>query len=99
MMLKSCLSDIEKQSLPFCQSLSVDEAQQIISETENIILRESPLSLGLTGELNVSQYQPAPVPEYPVAFHRPILILVGALAGLVTALVIGEIEMKESERE
>ena len=99
MMLKSCLSDIEKQSLPFCQSLSVDEAQQIISETENIILRESPLSLGLTGELNVSQYQLAPVPEYPVAFHRPILILVGALAGLVTALVIGEIEMKESERE
>jgi hypothetical protein len=99
MMLKSCLSDIEKQSLPFCQSLSVDEAQQIISETENIILRESPLSLGLTGELNVSQYQPAPVPEYPVAFHRPILMLAGALAGLVTALVIGEIEMKESERE
>jgi len=98
-LLTSCVEDVTKQNLPFCQSLTEDKTDQILSETESIILKESPLSLGLTGELNISQYQPAPVPENPVAFVRSTLILAGALAGLVFALLLGELLTKEHDRE
>ena len=98
-MLTGCLEDITKQDLPFCLSLTPDRADQILSETESIILQESPLSLGLTGELNVSQYQLAPVPASPIAFQRSILILAGALAGLVFAVLLGELLMKDQDRD
>lgn len=98
-LLTSCIEDATKQALPFCQSLTEEKTGQILSETERIILKESPLSLGLTGELNISQYQPAAIPEHPVAFLRSILILAGALAGLVFALLLGELMTKEHERE
>lgn len=98
-MLTGCLEDPLKQELPFCQSLTEEKTEQLVSETKIIILQESPLSLGLTGELNVSQYQPAPTPDRPIAFQRSILILAGALAGLVLALILGELLSKESERE
>jgi len=98
-MLTACLEDPTKQSLPCCQSLTDEEADQILSETNSVILRESPLSLGLTSELNVSQYQPAPTPERPIAFERSILILAGALSGLVFSLLLGELVTKDQERE
>jgi len=98
-MLTACIEDTTKQTLPFCQSLTEEKTNQLLSETERIILQESPLSLGLTSELNVSQYQPAPIPDRPIAFQRSILILAGALAGLVSALVFDELLTKESERE
>ena len=98
-MLTGCLEDITNQDLPFCQSLTEERADQLLRETENIILKESPLSLGLTGELNISQYQPAPIPASPVAFQRSILVLAGALAGLVFALLLGELLTKDQDRE
>ena len=98
-MLTGCLDDPLKQALPFCQSLTLEQANQLLSETESVILRESPLSLGLTGELNVSQYQPAAIPDRPIAFQRSTLILAGALAGLVLALILGELLTKEQDRE
>lgn len=97
-MLTGCLDDATKLDLPFCQTLTAENTDEILSETESIILRESPLSLGLTGEINVSQYQPAPIPEKPVAFNRSTLILAGAMAGLVLALFLGEMLTKEPER-
>lgn len=98
-MVTRCLQDTTKQDLPFCQSLTVEKAEEIIRETESVILQESPLSLGLTSELNISQYQPATIPDRPIAFQRSILILSGALAGLVFALLLGELLTKEHERE
>lgn len=98
-MLNSCLKDTKKQELPFCQSLTQGKAEQLISETETVILRESPLSLGLTGEINISQYQPASLPERPIAFQRSTLILSGTMVGLVLALILGEVTTKEQERE
>lgn len=98
-LLTSCIEDTTKQNLPFCQSLNPQTTDQILSETEAIILQESPLSLGLTGEINISQYQPAPIPGHPIAFLRSTLILAGALAGLVFALLLGELLTKEHERE
>lgn len=98
-MLTGCLEDATKIDLPFCLALTPEKADQLLSETETIILQESPLSLGLTGELNISQYQPAPLPDKPIAFQRSILILAGTLAGLVIALLLGELLMKDQDRE
>ena len=98
-MLTGCIEDTSKQELPFCQSLTEEKTTQLLGETKSVILRESPLSLGLTGELNVSQFQPAPIPDRPIAFQRSILILAGALAGLVFALLLGELLTKEQDRE
>jgi uncharacterized protein involved in exopolysaccharide biosynthesis len=98
-MLTGCLEDTSKQNLPFCETLTSEKTDQLLKETEGIILQESSLSLGLTGELNISQYQPAPVPDSPIAFQRSILILAGALAGLVFALLLGELLSKDQDRE
>lgn len=98
-MLTNCIQDKAKQDLPFCQSLTVDKTEQLMKETELVILRESPLSLGLTSAMNISHYQPAIVPDRPIAFTRSVLILAGALAGLVIALLLGELVTKEKERE
>ena len=97
-MLTSCLEDPLKQDLPFCQSLTPEIVAKLQNETETVILEESPLSLGLTGELNVSQYQPATIPDSPIAFERSMLILAGALAGLALSLLLGEVVTKEQER-
>lgn len=98
-MLTGCLEDTTKQDLPFCLSLTTENTEQLLSETEDVILQESPLSLGLTGELNISQYQPAPIPERPVAFERSILILAGALVGLMVSLLLGELLSKDQDRD
>ncbi len=98
-MLTGCLEDPIKQELPFCQSLTPEIVERLLSETETVILEKSPFSLGLTGELNVSQYQPAPIPDRPVAYQRSILILAGALAGLAISLLYGELLTKEPERD
>jgi hypothetical protein len=98
-MLTACLEDTSKQDLPFCQALTPENADQLLKQTESIILQESPLSLGLTGELNISQYQQAQIPDRPIAFQRSILILAGALAGLVFALLLGELLTKDQDRE
>ncbi len=98
-LLSVCGKDTTKQALPFCQSLTEERTAQLANEIKSTILQESPLSLGLTGELNISQYQPAPIPESPIAFQRSILILAGALAGLTLALILGELLSKESERD
>jgi len=97
-LLTVCSKDATKQALPFCQSLT-EEAAELAVEAKRIILQESPLSLGLTSELNISQYQAALTPDRPIAYQRSILILAGALAGLVLALILGELLSKETERE
>ena len=98
-MMTGCLKDPLKIELPFCQSLTSEVVVKLFSETEMVILEESPLSLGLTGELNISQYQAALIPESPVAFQRSILILSGALAGLAFSLLFLELLTKELERD
>jgi uncharacterized protein involved in exopolysaccharide biosynthesis len=98
-MLTGCLEDPLKMGLPFCQSLTSEIVEKLLTETEIVILEESPLSLGLTGELNISQYQAALIPESPVAFQRSILILSGALAGLAFSLLFLELLTKEPERD
>lgn len=98
-MIRRCVDDPTKQDLPFCQSLTVERAEELLNETESIILIESPLSLGLTSELNVSQFQPAIVPARPVEYQRSVLILAGAMAGLLFALFSGELIKKDHHRE
>ena len=98
-LLTVCIKDTTKQALPFCQSLTEEKAAELAVEAKRIILQESPLSLGLTSELNISQYQAALTPDRPIAYQRSTLILAGALAGLVLALILGELLSKETERE
>ncbi len=98
-MVVSCFNDTQQQKLPLCQSLTTEKAAQLLGELKGVILDESPLSLGLTGELNISQYQPAPIPNRPVAQQRSTMILAGAIAGLMCALLLGELLVKEHNRE
>lgn len=97
-MIVGCFNDATKQKLPLCQALTTESATELLRGIKGTFSEESPLSLGLTGELNVSQYQPAPIPSKPVSQQRSTLILAGALAGLVLALLLGELLTKEQNR-
>ena len=88
--IESCLNAPLKQNLPLCQSLSVEEAKAISAAANQTILEESPLSLGLTVELNVSQYQPAAVPAEPLWFRRGTMVLAGWFVGLIASLLLAE---------
>ncbi|MFZ3070363.1 MAG: hypothetical protein WA110_04485 [Anaerolineaceae bacterium] len=88
--LDACVNDPTKALTELCSSLTAEKLDNELVKLKQVIVTESPQSLGLTKDLNVSQYQPAAVPEKPLNYNRGALILAGALIGLLAGLVFIE---------
>lgn len=91
-MLETCLEDPVSAKTLYCWSLTSDEMVSEMRRLETMIAQESPLSLGLTKDLNVSQFQPAAIPETPLNFQKGTLMLSGTLVGLFAAIIYLEIK-------
>lgn len=95
----SCLDTDATELSSFCSSLTPPKLTLKIQSLQNEILIESPKTLGLSSIINISQFQPAQVPEKPINSIRGGSILVGSLAGLLTGIVIGEIIPLKDDRD
>ena len=89
--IEDCQSDPLVVDTEFCQNLTPEEAASLAEDAQEVILAESPHALGLTKDLQISQYQPAAVPVEPIQGGRATLMLTGALIGLVFALILFEL--------
>lgn len=92
--IRDCLSAQPKAPKSFCDSLDAAYVREETDRLALIIIAESPKTLGLTAALNVSQYQPAAVPQKPQNYSRGALVLGGALAGLALGLAFAEVNPK-----
>lgn len=97
--IEDCQSDPLVGESEFCQNLTPEEAANLADNAQEIILAESPHALGLTKDLQISQYQPAAVPLEPIQGGRADLMLTGALIGLVLALILSELPSLEDFKE
>lgn len=89
--IEDCLSDELVFETNFCKTLSAYEVKMLTQEAETVILEESPLSLGLTRDIQISQFQPASLPSQPVGGNRSNWVLIGALVGLLLSFIIYEL--------
>ncbi|NLC14609.1 MAG: hypothetical protein GX768_11280 [Chloroflexi bacterium] len=89
--IEDCQTDPLVLETGFCQSLTPDEANNLTDEANEVILVEAPQALGLTKDLQISQFQPASVPDEPIQGTRSNLMLAGALIGLVLSFVVFEL--------
>lgn len=92
--IRDCMTAAPKAPKNFCSSLNAEFVREETDRLVEIILSESPQTLGLTVALNVSQYQPAAQPEKPLHYSRGALILGGALAGLALGIAFVELNPK-----
>ena len=90
-LIDSCVNDADSTLTAFCESLTEEEIKRINEEAKQTILHETELSLGLTREIIISDFQPAFVPEKPLRFTRGSFILNGSLIGFLLAITINEI--------
>lgn len=88
--IENCQKDQAVQETNFCMTLDVNEVNKLTEQAQEVITVESPYALGLTKDLQISQYQEAPLPSKPIHANRSNLILVGALLGLVLSLILLE---------
>lgn len=87
--LNNCVNPIEEIEIDaFCKSITKDELDQAISDAEAIILDKINHTLGLSKYLNVSQYQPASVPNKAISYHKGSMVLAGGVIGFLVALGI-----------
>lgn len=96
---EQCLTDEKLFTTAFCESLTLEEVEEKTNTAHEIILAESPYALGLTKDLQISQYQPAGIPSEPVQGRRGNMALTGALFGLVLSLIYHELPHKKSATE
>lgn len=89
--VRDCLTAQPKAPQAYCASLSAESTRAELERLVEIIIAESPKTLGLTVALNVSQFQPAVLPREPLYNSRGALILGGALAGLAAGIAAAEI--------
>ncbi len=89
--IRDCLTAQPKAPKSFCATLTADNTRADLERLTQIIIAESPQTLGLTVALNVSQYQPAALPGEPLYYSRGALILGGALAGLAAGFALAEL--------
>lgn len=89
--IEDCQSDPLVNETEFCQKLTADEVARLADEAYAVILKESPYALGLTKDLQVSQFQPASIPNKPIQGARANLILAGGLIGLFLSLMVFEL--------
>ncbi|MGV7975843.1 MAG: hypothetical protein AB2L16_03005 [Anaerolineaceae bacterium] len=92
--IRDCLSAQPKTPKSFCSSLTAQSSRAELERLVEIIIAESPKTLGLTVALNVSQFQPAALPDEPLHHARGALMLGGALAGMAAGLALAEISPK-----
>lgn len=88
--INSCVNNEDPALTTYCASLTEEDIAGITEEAKRTILAETELSLGLTGEINISSYQPAFVPEKPLRYTRGSLILSGNVIGFLLAIVFNE---------
>lgn len=96
---EQCLTDKKVFTTAFCQSLTLDAVEEKTNTAQQIILAESPYSLGLTKDLQISQYQPAAIPTEPIQGGQANLMLIGALIGLVASLILYELPWNNPAKE
>ena len=89
--IEDCQSDELVFETNFCQELTTERAEELINEAKQVVLEEDALSLGLTKEIQISQYQPASLPSEPVAGSQSNTLFVGALAGFLLSLILYEL--------
>ena len=89
--IRDCLTAQPKAPTLFCNALTPESTRAELDRLAQDIIAESPKTLGLTVALNVSQYQPAALPDEPLYYSRGALILGGTLAGLVVGLILAEL--------
>lgn len=95
--IEDCQSDLLVIETEFCQNLTAEQVARLADEAHAVILRESPYALGLTKDLQVSQFQPASIPIKPIQGARANLILAGGFIGLFLSLIV--FEMPEFKRD
>jgi len=96
---EKCLMDEKVTTTSFCESLSLEEVESKTEDAQQIILAESPYALGLTKDIQISQYQPAAIPSKPLQGSRGNMVLVGALIGLVLSMIFFELSADSSRQE
>lgn len=91
--IEDCLSDELVFETNFCEELTVEKAKLLIDEAKQIVLEEEPLSLGLTKEIQISQYQSASLPSEPVRGGQVNSMFIFALAGLLLSFILYELPL------
>ena len=89
--IEDCVTDEKLIEVPFCENLTPEQVALYTQDAQETILKESVSSLGLTKDLQISQYQLASVPTEPIQGNQASLILIGALVGLVLSLILYEL--------
>ncbi len=89
--IEDCLSDETLFETGFCDSLSPEIVEVYTKNAQEIILKESGYSLGLTKEIQISQFQPCSVPSEPIPGIKANIVLSGALVGLILSMIFYEL--------
>ena len=87
---EKCLTDEKVFDTAFCETLSLDSLEKQTDKAQAVILAEGPKSLGLTKEIQISQFQPASIPTKPIQGGKANFMLIGALIGLVLSMITFE---------
>jgi hypothetical protein len=85
-----CKTDPIAQKADFCLTLEPGVEAELKNDANAVILNNSPLSLGLTSALTISNVIPADIPDAPLRFARGNLILAGMFIGLVVGALFIE---------
>lgn len=84
---ENCVSDEKVSQSAFCKNLTLENLEAETDKAQAVILEEGPKSLGLTKEIQISQFQPASIPTEPIQGSRGNFMLIGALIGLVLSMI------------
>lgn len=97
--IEDCQTDPAVTQTGFCQNLTPEEVNNLTDEAHQVILAEAPMALGLTKDLQISQYQLASVPDEPIQGSRSNLMLAGALIGLLLSFIVFELPTFKDQAE
>lgn len=97
--IEDCQTDPEVIETGFCQNLTPEEVNNLTDEAQAVILAEAPKAMGLTKDLQISQFQPASVPDKPIQGARSNLMLSGALIGLLLSFIAFELPVFKDQAE
>ena len=97
--IEDCLTDEKLVDVGFCKNLSPEKVRVYTQQAQQTILRESPLSLGLTKDIQISQYQLADTPTQPVQGKSSNFMFIGSLAGIVVSMIMYELPAMKNRTE
>jgi len=89
--IEDCLTDETLFETAFCKNLTPEKVILYTDQAQATILKESASSLGLTKDLQISQYQLASIPSEPIQGKKANLMLIGTLVGLVLSMIMYEL--------